>query len=139
MFGSVRLILLVVVLLLGSACNLSTTPPTAIPTPDLPRVEFQQPANGATIVEGSELTIDLVATDARAGIVRIELLVDDLPYREGTTENGLPVPTFHVLLNWLAQGVGRHVLTAIAYRPDGTPSDEMRILIEVLPRTTPTP
>jgi hypothetical protein len=139
MYGFVRLILLLSVLLWVSACNLSTTPPTAIPTPDLPRVEFQQPLNGATIVEGSELTIDLVATDARAGIVRIELLIDDLPYREPETENGLPVPTFHVLLNWLAQGVGRHVLTAIAYRPDGTPSDEMSILVEVLPRTTTTP
>src|SRR5262245_61526565 len=101
MYRFVRLIALFVVLLLVSGCNLSTTPPTAIPTPDLPRVEFQQPINGATVVEGSDLTIDLVATDAAAGIVRIELLIDDLPYREGTTENGFPVPTFHVLLNWL--------------------------------------
>jgi hypothetical protein len=139
MYRFVKLMTALLGVLLVSGCNLSTTPPTVIPTPDLPRVDFQEPVNGATIVEGSELTIDLVATDATAGIVRIELLVDDLPYREGTTEYELPVPTFHVLLNWLAQGVGRHVLTAIAYRPDGTPSDETRILVEVLPRVESTP
>lgn len=126
-------------LLLLSACNLSTTPPTVIPTPDLPRVEFQEPINGATIVEGSELTIDMVASDETAGIVRIELLIDDQPYREGAPDEETPVPTFRVLMNWLADGVGRHVLTAVAYRPDGTPSDERSIIIEVLPRTTPTP
>ncbi|MFN8373374.1 MAG: Ig-like domain-containing protein [Anaerolineae bacterium] len=136
-----RLVTLILVLALAflSACNLATTPPTAIPTPDLPRVDFEQPANGATVVEGSELTIDLVASDETQGIARIELLVDDLNYRDGTPENEVPVPTFHVLMNWLAQGVGRHVLTAIAYRPDGTRSDERSILIEVLPRETPTP
>ncbi len=126
-------------LLLLSACNLGTSRPTAIPTPDLPRVEFQQPLNGATILEGSELTIDLLATDETAGIVRIELLVDGIAYRDGAPENDVPVPTFRVLLNWLASGVGRHTLTAIAYRPDGTPSDEMTIVIEVLPRMTPVP
>ena len=132
-------LILMLILALLSACNLATTPPTAIPTPDLPRVDFEQPANGATVVEGSELTIDLVASDETQGIARIELLVDDLNYREGTPENDVPVPTFRVLMNWLAQGVGRHVLTAIAYRPDGTRSDERSILIEVLPRETPTP
>jgi hypothetical protein len=135
----VTLIALLLGALFVSGCNISTSPPTVIPTPDLPRVEFEEPINGATIVEGSELTIDLVAADETAGIVRIELLVDDLPYREGSTENNLPVPTFHVLLNWLANGVGRHVLTAIAYRPDGTRSAETRVLIEVLPRVETTP
>jgi hypothetical protein len=130
----VALLLLVLV-----ACNLSKEPPTAVPTADLPRVEFQQPINGATVIEGSELTIDLLAIDERVGILRIEVLIDDIPYREGTPENGAPVPTYRVLLNWLAQGVGRHVLTAIAYRPNGTPSDETRILVEVLPRTAATP
>jgi hypothetical protein len=36
-------------------------------------------------------------------------------------------------MNWLAQGQGRHALTAIAYRPDGTQSDPATILVNVLP------
>jgi Bacterial Ig domain len=122
-----------------SACNLSTEAPTAVPTADLPRIEFQQPINGATVIDGSELTIDLLATDERVGIVRIELLVDDVSYREGAPDNNTPVPTFRILFNWLAQGIGRHTLTAVAYRPDGTPSDELTILVEVLPRASATP
>ncbi|NWF70933.1 MAG: hypothetical protein HXY40_17750 [Chloroflexi bacterium] len=136
-----RFVIYALALLALTACNLSTTPPTAIPTPDLPRVTFEAPVNGATILEGAELTIDLVGTDASQGIARIELRVDDLPYRQGEPEGGVPVPTFRVLMNWQAQGVGRHALTAVAYRPDGTQSDEVTILVEVLPRAalTPTP
>ena len=43
------------------------------------------------------------------------------------------VPLFTVRMNWLAQGQGRHTLSAIAYRPDGTASDMETILVNVLP------
>jgi len=40
-------------------------------------------------------------------------------------------------MNWLAAGVGRHQITAKAYRADNTPGDETTIVVEVIPRPTP--
>jgi hypothetical protein len=125
------------VTLLLSACTLSRTAPTPVPTRDAPIVEFQQPTQGATIVEGSELEILIVARDTGSGVARVDLRVDDIFHQAGMPQEGITEPIFSVLMNWRAQGVGLHSLTAIAYRDDGTPSDEVTIVIEVLPRGTP--
>src|SRR5690606_14157895 len=88
--------------LLGAvACNLQVGTPTPFPTPDLPRVEFQAPANNDSFVEGTDLTIALVASDDGPGIARIELMVDDLPHSEVTPEVSEAVPVFTVTMNWL--------------------------------------
>lgn len=127
------LILLICVLLLA-ACNLSAEkPPTPTPPPDIPTVQFLFPANEATVVEGTDLQIDLVGSDTGIGVARIELLVDDTLVNERGPDISAAVPVFTVRMNWLAQGVGRHTLTAIAYRPDNTQSDPVTILVNVLP------
>jgi hypothetical protein len=107
---------------------------TPIATPDLPQARFLAPPNNATVVEGGELDIDIVATDSGTGVARVELRVDDQKVQEGKPEVSASVPTFTVKMNWIAQGVGQHPLTAIAYRLDGTPSDPATILVQVLPR-----
>ena len=56
------------------------------------------------------------------GIARVALMIDDLPYRDSQPEVSGAVPVFTVTMNWLAQGIGYHSLTAVAYRPDGTES-----------------
>ena len=38
-------------------------------------------------------------------------------------------------MNWLAEGIGFHSLTAIAYRPDGTASPPTIISVQVVERT----
>jgi hypothetical protein len=127
--------LFLLVLLLGAvACNLQMGTPTPFPTPDLPRVEFQAPANNDSFVEGTDLTIALVASDAGPGIARIELMVDDLPHSEATPEAGASVPVFTVTMNWLAEGVGYHSLTATAFRADGVPSPPVTIAILITER-----
>jgi hypothetical protein len=120
-------------LLLLAACNLQVGEPTAIPTPDLPQISFQEPANNARIREGEELTIVLVAEDSGAGIVRVELLIDDLPHSEAQPQVGGPVPVFTATMNWQAQGIGFHSLTAIAYRPEGMASRPLTINVVVTP------
>lgn len=121
--------------LLLAGCNLenSAATPTPAPTPDLPRVEFLAPAAGSTILEGAELIVDVLARDASAGIAQIALLVDDRVLLTAEPEFG-SVPDFRVEANWFAQGVGLHLITAIAYREDGTQSAPADLLIEVLPR-----
>jgi hypothetical protein len=128
---------ILIVLLAGWAlagCNLTASQPTPVPTPDLPGVEFLYPADGSSVIEGTDLTIDLIARDESQGINRIELLLNGIRLREAVTDSDAPVPAFRVEMNWLAQGAGLHVLTAVAYRPDGIRSDEADITIEVLER-----
>jgi hypothetical protein len=117
-----------------SACNLQQGTPTPLPTPDAPTVEFLSPVNGSSVIEGTDLTIELVARDTGAGVARVQLLVDDLPHQEGKPVESAAVPTFTVIMNWLAQGQGNHSLTAVAYRPDGTASPPTIISIQVVAR-----
>jgi hypothetical protein len=127
-----RLVLLALLLLAG--CNLQQGTPTALPTPDAPAVEFLSPVNGSNVVQGTDLTIELVAIDHGQGVARVELLVDDVSHQEGTPVEDTVVPTFTVRMNWLADGIGRHSLAAIAYREDGTASPPTIISIQVVPR-----
>jgi len=123
-----------------SACNLSNQPATAVPTPDLPRVQFQSPVNESTVYEGTDLDIQILAEDSGIGIAHVELLADEQHVQDARPEISAAVPVFTVDMNWLAEGIGRHSLTAIAYRPDDTPSDPAIIIIQVVPATgTPTP
>jgi hypothetical protein len=117
-----------------ASCNLGGSQETPVPTPDLPTVEFLFPQNGSTVLEGTDLSIDLVARDSSTGIVRIELLVDGEKINEAIPQDAVMVPVFRVNMNWLAQGVGLHPLSAVAFRLDGTSSDEAIISVEVLPR-----
>lgn len=123
-----------VLLLVLAGCNLGASQEVVIPpTPDLPRVSFQFPQNNARVVEGFEVTVDLLATDATLGIQRIAFYVDRVLVQEGESPEGV-VALFRVNTRWTAQGTGMHTLSAIAYRPDGTPSDEATILVEVVPQ-----
>ncbi|HLV34387.1 MAG TPA: Ig-like domain-containing protein [Spirillospora sp.] len=124
-------IVLAALVLVTTACNLQSGVPTPYPTPDIPRIEFQVPANNDSFPESSEIIIILLAQDSGIGIARVELLVDDIPHSEAMPEISGAVPVFTARMNWRAEGVGYHSLTAIAYRPDGTASDPETISILV--------
>ncbi len=131
MIGLLRSFLLFMLLLLAAGCNLTYGEPTPYPTPDIPRVEFVTPQNGQAVTEGTELLIELLGHDSGVGVSRIELRVDDLFYNESFPQVSSAVPEFAVVMNWLAQGIGYHSLTAIAYRPDGTASDPITLTVNV--------
>jgi hypothetical protein len=123
-----------------AACNLQQKVEiTPVPTPNIPAVQFRFPPNNTTIIEGAELDVEILATDGGIGVAQVEFKVDDQIQQVGRPQISQAVPAFTVKMNWTAQGVGRHPLTATAYRPDGTPSDTATIIIEVLPRPAATP
>jgi hypothetical protein len=130
----IRALLLVLLIALVDACNLSASLPTPVPTADLPRAEFRFPQNNSTVIDGTDLAIDIVARDDSAGIARIELLVDGTLINQAAPVESAVVPVFRVTMNWLAQGIGKHAVETIAYRLDGTRGDPATIVIEVLPR-----
>ena len=122
------LIIIITVGIIG--CTLEA--PEAIPTPDLPRVQFISPANNSRVVQNTDLTIDLFAQDSTLGIAKIEFYADGNLIKEASLPNYAVQTDFRVQVNWLAQGVGLHALSAIAYRPDGTQSNEMFLSLEVV-------
>lgn len=125
---------LVVAMLVISACNVVRTENiTPIPTPDLPTAQILSPANNRQIIEGTVFDIDIVARDLGAGVGRVALFVDGELINEASPSESESEPIFRVTMNWRAEGIGFHLVEAIAYRPDETPSDPARINIEVLP------
>lgn len=127
---------LVLLLCLGllTACNLAKPTATPLPTPDIPQVKILSPANNQQVVEGFDFDLDISAFDRSGGIQRIELYVDEVLINTSQPVNGT-VPVFRATMNWLAQGVGWHVITAVAYRADDTRSDKYNITLEVIPRS----
>lgn len=130
----IMLMLLLSVSLAG--CNLGTAAPetTVVPTPDIPTIEFLEPPNNSQVFEGFNLLLDIVAHDEAEGIAKIEFYVDGELINDVTPQDVSSVPVFRAEMNWLAQREGLHVLTAIAYREDGTSSDEALLNIQVVLR-----
>lgn len=117
-----------------SACNLASAPPTPAPTLSIPTVEILAPPNNSQVYEGVDFTIDIIGRDTVYGVARIALFVDGEEINAATPQEATVVPQLRVEMNWLARGVGLHSISAVAYRLDGTPSDEALLTIEVLPR-----
>lgn len=115
-----------------SACNLGVSTPA--PTPDLPQIEILSPLNNQQVYEGAEFDFDIVARDSTQGIARIELYIDGVIINTASPVDAENTPVFRVAMNWRAQGIGLHVVEAIAYRPDGTRGDAFLMNIEVIAR-----
>ena len=130
-----RSLIAALLLLVLAGCTLSSTNELPLATPDIPRVEILFPENNQQIVEGFDTPLDVYAQDETSGIARIELFVDGELLRSMSPQGAAPtLSDFRVETNWLAEGVGRHVISAIAYRLDGTESSEVAVIVEVIPR-----
>jgi len=128
--------------LLLAGCNLrSANAPTdtPFPTPDIPRIRFMFPENNSSVVEGTDLAVELLAEDSGTGIAKVQLIVDEVLQGEGKPEVASSVPAFSAKIHWLAKGIGLHSLTAIAFREDGKTSDAARVVLLIIPRPTPAP
>ncbi len=117
--------------LVASGCTLIDSG-TNTPVPPAPTVEFLFPSDNTTVLEGTDLQIEILARDDGAGVARVELSVDDLPHQQGEPVERESIAVFTVAMNWIAQGVGLHTLTATAYRADGTASTPVTVRINVI-------
>ena len=117
-----------------AACNLVTPAPIAISTatPDLPRVQILSPAHNQQAIEGVIFDIDILASDAAAGIQRVELYVDEQLQQSSESESG-PARDYRVTMNWYAGEPGWHKFAVFAYNADGVASHPHIIALEVIP------
>jgi Big-like domain-containing protein len=132
-----RGIAVAVLVFILTACHIRTNDATntPFPTPDIPRVSFLFPENRSTVLDGTDLGVQILAEDSGAGVARVELLVDDFSVGEAKPQVSAAVPVFNAILHWMAQGIGKHSLTAVAYREDDTASAPATIIIEVVARS----
>ncbi len=136
------MLVLVVALLTLSGCNLrqaNAPTDTPFPTPDIPRIRFTFPDNNSTVIDGTDVAVELVAEDSGAGIAKVQLIVDDVLQGEGKPEVAPSVPAFSAKIHWMAKGIGLHSLTAVAFREDGKTSDSATMVLLVIPRPTAAP
>lgn len=128
---------LVMLALAALACNVpGLTPQEAVddspPPPAVPSVDIRVPVNGMSYAEGTNVIIQVVGSDAGAGISRIDLLVDDVAAGSSTAPNAAGQAAFLETFEWLAQGQGLHSISAVAYRQDGTASEPAMTSINVV-------
>ncbi len=141
MLKRITLVMMLALLSL-SGCNLrSTSAPTdtPFPTPDIPRIRFVFPDNNSSVLDGTDLAVELLAEDSGTGIAKVQLIVDDVLQGEGKPEVSSSVPAFSVKIHWMANGIGLHSLTAIAFREDGRTSDAATLVLLVIQRPTAAP
>ncbi|GAB1421847.1 hypothetical protein MASR2M15_20390 [Anaerolineales bacterium] len=130
-----KILLCIIGLLSLTACNLSNNIKVSpVATADIPKVEILAPANNALVYENTDFPIDIIARDQSSGITKVEMYVDGELVNEASPDGKISVPVFRVEMNWLARGLGKHVLSFISYRLDGTRSDESLINIDVVTR-----
>jgi hypothetical protein len=125
----------IILLLMLAGCNLTPAQPTSTPAPDRPGVRFLAPEDGATVFAGTDLTLDVYGWDETegAGVAEIQVLVNGALLRSAVVQDALALPEFRVEMNWVAEGVGPVRIVAVAYRGDGTFSEEAALTVQVLP------
>lgn len=109
-----------------SACGGST------PAPAQPATQIIAPPFGAVFVEGEEVGVQSVSTDAD-GITRVELWVDGKLAQTETAPSAQGEKQFNVVQRWRAAGSGAHALVVRAFNAANR-SAEANIPIAVNPR-----
>lgn len=116
-----RLLLIPLLLILG-ACNLTAQPPTAesiiVPTINpggKPVVTITAPKQGDEIVVGSQMFVTANARDA-VGVTRVQLLANDQIVKTISSESASGQTNFDVLLDYTPRSEGQVILELIAYR-----------------------
>lgn len=130
-----RAILALALLLFGGvACNLPRPAAMETPaaTPAIPQVKILFPAHNQQVIQGVVFDIEIHASDQAAGILRVELYVDEQLQQTSVSEAG-SVRDFRVTMNFFAKDLGWRKFAVIAYRANGVASHPHIIALEVIP------
>jgi hypothetical protein len=132
------------ILLLTAGCSFPTqqqVPTVEIPIaititlevvdPGRPEVNILSPPSGSNFPAGDQVVVESVTTDTGPGVIRVDLLVNGSPVNTSNTPEDIPQNNFSILHTWTPNQIGEYVLSVIAYRSDGTPSDPALISINV--------
>jgi uncharacterized protein YraI len=132
------------ILLLTAGCSFPTqqqAPTVEIPIantvtlevvdPGRPEVNILSPPSGSNFPAGDQVVVESVTIDTGPGVIRVDLLVNGSLVNTSNTPEDIPQNNFSILHTWTPNQIGEFVLSVIAYRSDGTPSDPALISINV--------
>lgn len=102
------------------ACNVQFGEPRAGTVAPTAQVSILAPASNSILAEGSNAVLAATIADPSAQIVRVEFLVDEALVGTQTTPDSIPLSTFTARQAWSPKGARGHLLTVVAYRPDGS-------------------
>jgi uncharacterized protein YraI len=139
------LLLVGFIFLLSAGCSFPAAQPPIptleIPTsiPDVvelvdagrPDVNILSPPSGASFSAGEQILVQSTATDTGPGVTRVDLLVNGSLVDSDNTPEGIPQDNFSILQAWTPDQPGDYVLSVIAYRGDGVPSDPALISVNI--------
>jgi uncharacterized protein YraI len=135
--------LFILVLLAATGCNLGSGPGGGEPAiSGIPVVRIVSPLANATYLEGVNVNIQALITNAGADIDRIEISVDDSIVQTLSAPNTTGAPSFSVTHSWTAEAVGAHTIGVVAFRADGSSSEPSSVSVSVIAQAvnaSPTP
>ena len=147
----VAVLVLVATALLLAACGQAATPePTATLIPVLvvtptregrPVITIEALPGGEQAYLGQEFLIQSRAIDT-VGVTRIDLYVDDVLRRTDTSPEPEGRTDFALLQPWIPIALGERTISVVAYRADGTASEPVTRVFNVVegpPPASPTP
>ncbi|MBN2303764.1 MAG: SH3 domain-containing protein [Anaerolineae bacterium] len=131
---------LVIVLLVIStlACNMGTASDNTSDAGDaveFPLVLLVAPVNSSEYAEGAEVALHAIALDSLAGVARIEFRVNDFPVGEVLAGQPEGQPSLDAVVMWQAAGPTGHLITAEAFRPDGSSLGLDDVTVRVIGRS----
>ncbi len=117
-----RISLTLTLLLLLSACNLSTQPPTAepldVPTANVggkPVVVINSPDTGSEVTVNTQVLVSAAATDA-VGVTRVQLIANQQIVKTVSSEAPSGQTNFAAVLDYTPRQAGDVTLQVVAYR-----------------------
>jgi tetratricopeptide (TPR) repeat protein len=102
-----------------------------------PAVIINSPTSGFIAELGARVDVVTTAIDDN-GVVRVELLVDDVPYAVDETPDGAALSPYSLTQRWIASEAGEHTLSVRAFDSEGNASETVSIAVQVI-QPTPTP
>jgi hypothetical protein len=123
MINSVKILLILIVLVAASACNLSTQPPTAeplevpsdLPSSGKPVVQIASPESGDEVAVNTQIFVTANATDS-VGVTRVQLIANNQVVKTISSESPAGQQNFQVLLDYTPRQAGDVNLQVVAYR-----------------------
>ena len=127
------LLLILIVGLVASGCNLSPTGDTAPETFEgAPTVQLFSPLPNQTFLTGTTVNIQARIENAGADIARVTIYLDNAIVGDAAQPNQSGAAAFSVTQDWLTSGTGQYEIAVIAERADGTTSDRASVLVTVI-------
>ena len=123
----------VLLLLLLTACNLSTAPdPSSQTLSGVPAVQIAAPLPNATYLEGVTINVQAQVQNAGPDVARVDFAVDNQVFASLTEPNSAGAVAFSVSESWVSTGAGVHSLSVIALRSDGSASVPASVTVTVI-------